>query len=262
MTHSRLKERWDAGEVAYGGWLMEGYDRAVEAYELAGFDYVGFDCQHSLLDEAAAGALIRRFSSPEHAMIARANSQAPAGIGKLLDAGADAVIVPMVNNPEEAARIVEAFRYPPRGGRSFGPILSGMGAGPAEIEARALCIVMIETAEGLEKVDEIAAVDGVDGFYVGPADLSIGLGLPYAGAFTTDQLVPAFERIRAACDKHGVVLGAHASSADSAHRWVDLGCQFVSLNSNIALLTSAARQLHADLRGRAAAAGTDNGPYN
>ena len=108
----------------------------------------------------------------------------PAPIGRVLDAGADAVIVAMVESPEQAAAAVAATRYAPAGVRSFGPLRASLGLDHTEHEARTSMFAMIETARGLAALDEICAVPGLTGVYVGPADLAISLGQKPADAWT------------------------------------------------------------------------------
>lgn len=260
-THEALTRRWAAGETAYGGWLVEESESALAAYAQAGFDYVGIDCQHSLLDESAAGRLVTRYRDAPFALLTRVSRNAVAPIGRLLDAGSDGIIVPGVNTVDEAEAAVAAMLYPPAGVRSFGPIRAGLGSTPAEISARALCLVMIETEAGLANVEAICAVPGVSGVYIGPADLSIALGLDQATAFTSDQLERPFARIRSACEANGLVLGAHALDRDSADRWIAWGASFVSIGSNVGLFAQAAGTLQASLRGSESLLSPTSSPY-
>ena len=155
-------------------------------------------------------------------------------IGKSLDLGAQAIVVPMVNNGAEAARAVAACRYPPRGVRSFGPIRSHLIVGEEfdELESPAV-IVMVETSDGLANVDEIASTAGVDAIYVGPADLSIALGVPWQrDRRTPDQArahADAVERIRLACDRAGIVAGMNCSNGDVAGNYVAQGFRMVTV---------------------------------
>jgi 4-hydroxy-2-oxoheptanedioate aldolase len=205
---------------------------------------VGIDCQHSTLDESAAATFVRGWRST--VWLGRVGANTAARIGKLLDAGVDGVIVPGVDNAEEAAEAVASCRYPPIGVRSFGPIRAGMGLSASSLED-VLCLPMIETISGLENVELICSVPGVSGVYIGPADLSVALGLPVETAFSSDQLADQFRRIARACDEHDLLLGAHAVDAASARRWEELGCRYVSVGSDVALLNQAARRLKRQL---------------
>ena len=153
-----------------------------------GYDYVGIDTQHSAVSEAQAAVLVRRLVAAPFGVIVRVSKNDPALIGRLLDAGADGIIVPMVSTAEEARAAVSACRYPPDGVRSFGPFRGDLGLDLAALQQRVSLFVMIETSQGLDNVRDICAVPGIEGVYIGPADLSIGLGLDPMLAFSTDQL--------------------------------------------------------------------------
>jgi 4-hydroxy-2-oxoheptanedioate aldolase len=155
----------------------------------------------------------------------------PGIIGRVLDAGALGVIIPMVNTPEDAARAVAACRYAPDGSRSYGPLGALARYGPeyvATANQRVLCIPMIETRQAVEAVDDILAVPGIDAVYVGPADLSLTYGLP-PGA---DQADPVFHSalatVVAACQRHGVVPGVHANATLAPAR-VEAGFRMVTV---------------------------------
>ncbi len=176
MTPSRLQEALAAKEQVWGGWVVGPTIIGPEEFAHAGYDYVGFDVQHGYLDDADVALLLRRLEHVPIATAVRLPSADPAPIGRVLDAGADAVIIAMVESAEQAAAAVAATRYAPAGVRSFGPLRASLGHDPAALEARASVFAMIETAQGLSALDEICAVPGLTGVYVGPADLAISLG--------------------------------------------------------------------------------------
>ncbi len=247
MPHPALTARWEQNLPVYGGWLVESSHSALDAYAQAGFHYVCIDCQHTVLDEAAVAEFLGRYRDAPIAILTRVSEINHALIGKLLDAGSDGIFVPCVNTAAEARTVVGACRYPPRGSRSLATIRAGLGATPAEIEARALCLLMIETREGLENVEEICSVPGVSGIYVGASDLSLSLGMVPSQGFSTDQLADAFARIKAACDANGLLLGAHALDSKSTAKFLGWGCQYFSLGTNTLLFSQAARALYAEL---------------
>ncbi len=123
--------------------------------------------------------------------------------------------MPMVNSAEEAAAAVTAGRYPPAGGRSWGPVVAGLRAsgGAADANERIAIIPMIETVTALEHLDDILAVPGVDAIYVGPADLSISLGLTPGNNDGEAAFDEALATIVAGCRRHGVVAGIHSTGA-------------------------------------------------
>ena len=177
MTPSRLQEALAAKEQVWGGWVVGPTIIGPEEFAHAGYDYVGFDVQHGYLDDADVALLLRRLEHVPIATAVRLPSTDPAPIGRVLDAGADAVIIAMVESADQAAAAVAATRYAPAGVRSFGPLRASLGHDPAALEARVSVFAMIETAQGLSALDEICAVPGLTGVYVGPADLAISLGL-------------------------------------------------------------------------------------
>ena len=232
MAHAAFERRWAEKQPAYGGWLTENSTAAIDAYAQAGFDYVGIDCQHALLDETEVARIIDRLRDAPFAVLARPSHNAAAPIGKLLDAGADGVIIPGVNTRAEAEAAISASRYPPRGTRSLGPIRAGLGRLPEEIEARALCFLMIETKEGIDNLDEILSVPGVDCAYVGPSDLAYALGLKPTGDNRDEAHQRVCMEILEACKRHGVAPGMHTGSVEFTTKWLKAGFQMVTLGSD------------------------------
>jgi 4-hydroxy-2-oxoheptanedioate aldolase len=242
MTHRSLSGAWESGRAALGGWVAAGGEFSLHGYQRAGYDYVGIDCQHSALDEADAAVLLQRASPADPATIVRVSKNDATLIGRLADAGADGIIVPMISTAQQAQEAVAAIRYPPAGIRSFGPSRADLPVSDlTEMAARVSLFVMIETAEGLDNVEEITQVPGLAGIYVGPADLSIGLGLEPMRAFTTDQLAEPIERIRKACEASGVVLGMHQIDGANARRWIERGVRLATLGGDLGMFITAAR---------------------
>src|SRR5690606_15847466 len=174
--------------------------------------------------------------------IVRVDGHEPYAISKMFDAGAAGVIVPMVETVEQAEAVVAATRFRPRGIRSFGPMRADVvGMRPAELEERVFVFVMIETALGIENAEAIAAVDGVDGIFVGMADLAISRGEDPLAAYTTDVAQHDFAYLRGVTDAAGITLGAPAFGAENAAKWRDFGCQLVTVSLESALLGAASR---------------------
>ena len=164
-------------KVAMIGCGKLGQDCA-EVMAQQGFDSLTIDLQHGLTDYSSALLMLQAISSTDVTPLVRVNWNEPGQIMKILDAGSYGVICPMVSNKKEAEKFVQACMYPPNGYRSFGPIRGLIYGGSdytkhADVEI--LKLAMIETKESLEKLDEIMSVKGVDGIYIGPADLSLAL---------------------------------------------------------------------------------------
>jgi 4-hydroxy-2-oxoheptanedioate aldolase len=240
VTHESLRRAWADDGTALGGWVAGGGEFSLELYRQAGYDYVGIDCQHSVIGEETAAAILRRTPAGSPATIVRVSKNDGALIGRVADAGADGVIVPMVNTAAETAAALDAVRYPPHGVRSFGPVRPDLGlVSLAELSDRVSVFVMIETTQGLANIDDICAVPGIAGVYIGPADLSIGLGLNPLTAFSSDQLAEPIERIRKACAAAGIVLGMHQRDAETAALWIGRGVRLATIGNDAATFLGA-----------------------
>lgn len=246
MRTNTVKQRWARGEVTFGGWLSIANTFTAEVMAHQGFDWLCIDMQHGVVDYQAAVAMLQVIGGTETVPFVRVPWNEPGIIGKVLDAGAMGVIIPMVNSPEEARQAVGACRYYPEGYRSFGPTRAAYYAGAdyfAGANREVACIPMIETRQALERLDEILAVPGIDAVYVGPADLSITLGLPprmdNEGEFEAARL-----RIAAACRERGIVAGIHAN-AGLAAKHAAAGFQMITVSGDAGAL---AAQAAADLR--------------
>lgn len=231
MTRSRLQEALARKDRIFGGWVVGPTIIGPEEFAAAGYDYVGFDVQHGYLDDADVALLLRRLEHVPIATAVRLPSVDPAPIGRVLDAGADAVIIAMVESPEQAAAAVVATRYAPAGVRSFGPLRASLGLDPAAHEARTSVFAMIETQAGLSAVHEICAVAGLSGVYVGPADLAMSLGHRPAEALTTPAVLDAIGRIRSAASDAGIVPAIHANAGEAGKAMAELGFRMITLAS-------------------------------
>jgi 2-keto-3-deoxy-L-rhamnonate aldolase RhmA len=231
MTRSRLQEALAAKERIFGGWVVGPTVIGPEEFARAGYDYVGFDLQHGYLDDADVALLLRRLEHVPIATAVRLSSADPAPIGRVLDAGADAVIIAMVESAEQAAAAVAATRYAPAGVRSFGPLRADIGLDPTEHESRASVFAMIETAKGLSALAEISAVPGLTGVYVGPADLAISLGHNPITALATPAVVDAVTGIQSVASNAGLVAGIHANTGKAGKAMAELGFRMITLAS-------------------------------
>ena len=230
------------GSVMWGGWVVGPTIIGPEEFARAGYDYVGFDCQHGYLDDADVALLLRRLEHVPLATAVRLPSADPAPIGRVLDAGADAVIIAMVESAEQAAAAVAATRYPPAGVRSFGPLRADLGAHPAALQDRAAVFAMIETAQGMSALDDICAVPGLAGAYAGPADLAIAMGLPVADAWTHPDMLAGLRRIQAAASTAGITAGVHAGAGSIGRRAAAMGFTTITLASESQALRRGAQQ--------------------
>ena len=252
MRENRALSAWRQNRQTIGGWLSLANTHTAEIMGGLGFDWLCIDLQHGLLDYQDLTHMLPAISTGDSTPLVRVPWNEPYEIMKVLDAGAYGVIVPMINNREEAQRAVAACRYPPDGNRSFGPIRAAVYGGrgyAAEANGQIACIAMIETAEGIEKLDEIVATPGLDGVYIGPSDLALALGLPPTGDNENPVHAETVLRIRDACRANGVAAGIHTSSVKFTQRYLDLGFNLVTLGSDLRFMARAAAADLAEVRG-------------
>jgi 4-hydroxy-2-oxoheptanedioate aldolase len=209
----------------------------------AGFDAVVVDLQHGHATLDDLPHLLAAIEGSPAVPFVRAAWNHPAELMRALDLGARGVICPMVGSRAEAEAFVAACRYPPAGTRSYGPIHAAFGRGrdqTAAAEGAILLFAMIETDDGQTHLDEIAATPGLDGLFVGPADLSLGMGLDTFADFTDPALLEALDSGIAAADTHGLTPGIHAPSPSNAAAMAARGFRFVSCAVDEDLLRGAA----------------------
>jgi 4-hydroxy-2-oxoheptanedioate aldolase len=254
MRENRVKRLWAEGRPALGGWLTVPSSFSAEVMAHAGFDWLCVDMQHGVIDYQVAVTMLQAISTTDSVPIVRVPWNEPGIIMKALDAGAYGVIVPIVNTATEAEAAVTACRYPPLGIRSHGPIRATLYGGRDYItraNGEVLCIVQVETKESIENLDDLLAVPGVDAAYIGPADLSLSLGLPPASDHDEPAFVEAVQRVLDACKRHNVVPGAHAGNVVTARKRLEQGFLMVEMCDDAGSLSrSAAADLKA-LRGSA-----------
>ncbi len=250
----RLHAKFRAGEPAFGMWAGIPSSLTAELAAAAGYDYVCVDLQHGLSDEATMVSMFQATQAAGAAPMARLAWNEPWLIMRALDLGAVGVILPLIDNAVEARRAVESCRYPPVGRRSYGPVRAELvmgSAAPDELGGDALCFAMIETREGIENLDEIAATPGLDGLYIGPSDLSIALGLPpgrLTGELGEDRrpLADAIERVRHVCEASGLIAGVHCGSGAAAEHYAAQGFRLVTVGVDTSLFkTTIGRELSA-----------------
>ncbi|WP_069868423.1 HpcH/HpaI aldolase family protein [Streptomyces malaysiensis] len=230
---------------AIGYWVVLDDPIATERLARLGYDYVAVDAQHGLIGYTGIrNAMLAIDAGATSAAMARVEQNDPFAIGRVLDAGATGVIVPLIDSAEDAAAAVRATRYPPEGRRSYGPMRAQLrvGPGPAEANESVLLLAMIETPQGLRNVAEICATPGLDGIYVGPSDLRLAVG----GETSTDPAVDevfeqAVEKIAKAAEAAGIAAGIHTPNGEVARRRLEQGYTFASVASDLVHLEQAAK---------------------
>lgn len=248
MRPNKALEAWRQGRPTIGGWLSMGNAYSAELMAHLGFDWLCADMQHGMIGYHDLKHLLPAMSTTGVTPLVRVPWNDPATIMKTLDAGAYGVIVPMINNRQEALKAVSACRYPPDGQRSFGPIRAVLYGGEdysAEANRQVACIGMIETRQGLDNLEEIVTTPGLDGIYIGPADLALAIGLAPVGDNDDPAHVATVDRIFKACRTHGLAVGIHTWSAAFTRRYLEQGFQFVTLGTDSGFMV---KKASADLR--------------
>lgn len=242
MPIADLKSHFTAGGTALNGWCAIPSPVTAEIVGRAGFDMVTVDLQHGLIDYQMALTMLQVLQGLPAPVLARVPWNEPGILMKCLDAGFAGVICPMINTAEDARRLVQATRYAPLGGRSFGPTRANLvhGAGyAAKANTTVAVFAMIETREALNNLDAILSVEGIDGVYVGPSDLGLSLGheptLEPIAQEVLDAIAEIVRRTRAA----GRIAGIHTGSPDMVKRMFAQGFQFASLLTDMRMFVSA-----------------------
>lgn len=222
-----------------GIWLTLGNTFVAEMLGRMGFDWVVIDRQHGSIEWDMVGAAIQAIELGGAAALVRVEWNSPSLIMRALDLGAAGVVVPMVSSVADATRAAEAVRYPPRGIRSFGPTRNYYAVDAEQIEPA--CIVMIETREGMANVEAIAATAGVDGLFIGPADLALALDVPITLPMQASVLA-SIDRMVAACAATGALAGAASFNIQSAEDFLQRGVRFLTLGADVGYLRRGALQ--------------------
>lgn len=252
MRKNTLKAAFRLGNPVVNGWLAipSGYSAEIAGHQ--GYDAVTVDMQHGMIDFASALSMLQALSSTPATPLARAGSNDPAQIMRLLDAGAWGIICPMVSTPEEARQFVAACRYPPLGHRSFGParaLLYGGKSYPDYANDEILTLAMIETREGLKNLDAILATEGLDGVFIGPNDLSLTLTGSASAESQHPEMLSAIEQVLAGCRKHRKMAGIFCTSGQAAAARIAQGFHFVTPANDVMQLGRSAREAIALSRG-------------
>ena len=245
-----LKEKLRKGEVAIGCWVTTASLDVTRILAYAGFDWLVFDMEHTPLTMQDVQKLIAVVDPDRITPMVRVAWNDPVLIKLALDVGAYGLVIPHVDSREEAVKAVKACKYPPKGIRGVGPRYPSMyGAEFGEYVSTAddeiLMLIMIEHIDAVNRIDEILSVPDLEGFFIGPADLSASMGLLNEACNypPSAKVQEAMAKVRETGKRHGVVAGTWAGSVDSANEYIAQGYRFIALAQDTDYLHRARQDL-------------------
>lgn len=249
MRINHVRARLAEGQTVINGWLSIGSGYSAEGIGHSGAHSVTVDLQHGMLDFSMALQMLQAISATPAVPMVRVPSLDPPKIMQLLDAGAYGVICPMISSAEQTREFVAACRYPPHGNRSFGPS-RGLLYGGADYVAKAnetvMAIPMIETAEAVERIEDILDVPGVDMIYVGPNDMAFELDGHVNHPRPKSEA--ALDAVLQAATRRGIPAGIFCSGADEARQRIEQGFSLVTPGNDFAHLTRSMKEAVQELQ--------------
>ena len=254
MNMKNIKKRIQEGKPVNGCWLNLGNALTTDIVGTAGFDWLLIDLEHGAGNEQILLTQLQALESSNSAAFVRVESNAKARIHRVLDFGVEGVMCPHIDTPEEARAFVNGIRYPPHGSRGIARMVraSGFGKTLAEYTRNAndtiVGIAQIESPEALKHLDDIAAIDGIDVLFIGPADLSISLGI--FGQFDHPMFVDGVKATIAAAKKAGKASGILLSNADDYDKYYNMGMRFIGCGSDAGFVAEGSRSLVAKLNAK------------
>jgi 2-dehydro-3-deoxyglucarate aldolase/4-hydroxy-2-oxoheptanedioate aldolase len=255
--HNPFKRALREGRTLFGAWLMSGAASTAEALGIAGFDFLVVDMEHTPLETQQMIDMLRAISGTSASAVVRLPWNDMVMIKRALDGGAQSILMPFVQDAEEARRAVAYTRYPPHGVRGVAGMHRGNRYGTVPDYFRTgdqeLCVmVQIETATALARLPEIAAVPGIDSIFIGPADLSASMG--HVGDIGHAEVQDALRDAAQASRKAGKPVGIIGANPDLVAKYVEYGYNWIAIGSDMSFMMGRAQEWLAKARGMAPAA--------
>ena len=242
-----LKKRLKQGDTLNGCWLNLGSSLTAEIVGLAGFDWVLIDLEHGAGSEKDVLYQLQALAHTPVGAVVRVESAESQRIHRVLDMGAEGIMCPKITNPADARKVVSGLHYPPHGNRGVAKMVRATGFGQQfaeyyqEAQENILGVVQIETVEVLNHLDEVAAIEGVDVLFIGPADLSMELGI--FGQFDHPRFKEALQETVNAAQKAGKATGILFFNPDDYKRYHDLGIRLIACGADATFVADGARNL-------------------
>ncbi|MBP1931597.1 HpcH/HpaI aldolase family protein [Ammoniphilus resinae] len=253
MTAKVLKKKLQDGECVYGTWVRIPAPVTVEVLGSAGLDFLHIDLEHSSIDLPMLDSMVLAGYSQGIPLAVRTASQNPADMYRIQDIGITSLMLPRIETAEQCSHLLSGIRYAPAGVRGLGGAVRANRWGAIsleehlkEAEEETIVIVQIESQKGLDNMEEILDVPGIDVLYIGPFDLSQALG--YTGQVTHPKVQETILAMIQSIRKRGIAVGIHVSTEEEAKYWAEQGVQYFTISMDIAFLRSGAASLVASLK--------------
>jgi len=236
-----LKEKLKKNELTIGSWVTIGHQSIVEIMAMSVFDLLTIDMEHTVIDYELVQHLIAHVQSFNIEALVRISKNEEVIIKKVMDAGADGVIVPMINSAEDAKKAVSYVKYPPQGKRGVGLARAQKyGFGFEEyknwLNTSVVIIAQIEHYKGVENIEKIINTPGIDGVFIGPYDLSGSMGIP--GEYEKEDVRKAIRKVEDTCKKFNKPLGFHVIEPDinKLNEKIKTGYSFLAFSTDFLFL--------------------------
>jgi 2-dehydro-3-deoxyglucarate aldolase len=240
-----LKQKLKNNELTIGSWIMMGNTMSVEVMALAGFEWLVIDIEHTSINIETVEKLIITIQAHDMKALVRVSKNEEVVIKKVLDMGADGIIVPMVSSKEDAKMAVDYAKYPPIGKRGVGLYRATKYGTKFEeykkwVDEELVIIAQIEHIDAVNNIDEILQVEGIDGTIIGPYDLSGSMGYP--GEFERDDVKDAVAKVLAKCKEYNMPSGFHVvdTQPDKLNEKIAQGCTFLAYGIDYFFMRDAA----------------------
>ena len=251
MNQFKLLLKGAGAHASLGTWVMSASPIVAEAIGHAGFDWGVIDMEHTPLDMMDVIHMLQAVAGTKMIPVLRVPWNDTVTVKRVLDAGANTLLFPFVQNADEAARAVAATRYPPQGVRGLAGMSRGskFGTTPnyfATANKQMGVIVQLETAQAVDQLEAIARVDGVDAIFLGPADLSASMG--HVGQLTHPSVMDLMGKAAQRCKALGIPVGTVGGNPEVVAQYRAAGFDFVGIASDLGLLMQGAKNVLAALR--------------